>query len=114
MGMTQRPQVFLLLAGQDNNLLNRDSITIKNIHNVFFSDYNHIKYENDISLLKLAVPVVYTDYILPACLPTHGYEVTVELKCSISGWGDTRSKQNLINDFETSCTRAFFDSNKRR
>jgi len=46
---------------------------------------------NDISLLKLAGSVTYTDYIMPICLPIHGTNVENGTTCWISGWGQTGS-----------------------
>jgi len=63
---------------------------------ILFADYNSYTVENDISLLKLAAPVTYTDYIIPACLPSHDVDVMVGLNCTISGWGYTRGQQIFI------------------
>ena len=56
------------------------------------TDFNFATNENDISLVKLDVPVIFSDYIIPACLPTHDHDVTVGLNCVITGWGDTQGK----------------------
>ena len=47
---------------------------------------------NDISLLKLAGSVTYTDHIMPICLPIHGSNVENGTTCWISGWGQTGSE----------------------
>ena len=58
----------------------------------FLTGYNDATLENDISLLKLAGQVTYTDYIIPVCLPTQGVDATVGQMCWITGWGETESK----------------------
>jgi len=54
-------------------------------------EYNDNTYENDISLVKLAGEVPYSDYIQPACLPSQGSEIPVGTECWITGWGETQS-----------------------
>ena len=51
--------------------------------------YDDSSLVSDISLIKLAAPVTFTDYIAPACLPTHNVDVAVGLNCTITGWGNT-------------------------
>lgn len=50
-------------------------------------DYDDDATTNDIALLKLGQPVVYTDYIQPACLPAQGQDPIVGQECLASGWG---------------------------
>jgi len=63
---------------------------------------NHPKYndgtlENDISLLKTADQVIFTDYIIPVCLPPRNDIVKIGKACVISGWGDTKNQQESSN-----------------
>ncbi|NXY86410.1 CEL2A elastase, partial [Alcedo cyanopectus] len=43
--------------------------------------------ENDIALLELVSPVLYSSYIQPICLPPANFQLGNESKCFISGWG---------------------------
>uniref|UniRef100_H2Z0I7 Peptidase S1 domain-containing protein n=1 Tax=Ciona savignyi TaxID=51511 RepID=H2Z0I7_CIOSA len=52
--------------------------------------YNNINLLNDISLIKLAGVVTYTDYIIPACLPTA--DISAGELCWITGWGSTEGE----------------------
>ena len=47
--------------------------------------------ENDISLIQLAGEIVYTDYIIPICLPSLNEDVEVGTQCWMTGWGVTKS-----------------------
>jgi len=49
---------------------------------------------NDIALIRLAGEVVYTDYIIPACLPFD--PVRSGTNCWITGWGDTRNSKYIF------------------
>jgi len=64
-----------------------------------FPNYTINSYEisYDISLLKLQGRVVYTDYILPACLPSQGEPVDLDAECWISGWGRTENEFELTD-----------------
>ena len=65
---------------------------LKNFNYIIIIGFDTITNENDISLLKLHVPVIFTDYVIPACLPTHDDDVMVGLNCSITGWGNTEGR----------------------
>ncbi|KAL6468287.1 hypothetical protein MHYP_G00239640 [Metynnis hypsauchen] len=56
--------------------------------------YNPVTVDNDIALLRLATPVKFTDYILPACLPSRSLAERVlhlnGTQTVVTGWG----KQN--------------------
>ena len=61
---------------------------LKQFH--LFADYNPSTEDNDITLIRLAGNVVFTDYIMPACLPSSmDDDVANETACWITGWGDT-------------------------
>ncbi|XP_068098415.1 chymotrypsin-like elastase family member 2A [Hyperolius riggenbachi] len=59
---------------------------------------NHSKWfprlspSNDISLLKLAEPVQFSDTIQPACLPSAGAILPHNTRCYVTGWGDLETK----------------------
>ncbi|XP_061640954.1 serine protease 1-like [Phyllopteryx taeniolatus] len=50
-------------------------------------DYNPITNDNDIALLRLSSPVVFTTFIRPVCLATPGSDVTVGTESWVTGWG---------------------------
>ncbi len=47
--------------------------------------YDPITLENDIALVELVDDVVFTDHVLPACLPEG--DVAEETLCFATGWG---------------------------
>ncbi|XP_078494123.1 transmembrane protease serine 9-like [Ciona intestinalis] len=62
---------------------------------VIHSGYDDLTLVDDVSMLKLAGVVVYTDYIIPACLPTD--IVDVGTLCWITGWGSTQVSTDDLN-----------------
>ncbi|KAG5281676.1 hypothetical protein AALO_G00047560 [Alosa alosa] len=42
---------------------------------------------NDIALIKLETPVIFSDSILPACLPEAGHVLDHDFPCYVTGWG---------------------------
>lgn len=79
-------------------------------------DYNKEKQQlNDICLIKLSEPVVFTDYIIPCCLPTVDIQSLSNRELFVAGWGRTENTDtsatmleasiNVIND--SFCTNKF-------
>ena len=53
---------------------------------ILHPDYNKgHKYNNDIAMLKLDMPVLLTKFISPVCLPQQGQKVRIGKRCFISG-----------------------------
>ena len=50
-----------------------------------------VDYDNDIAILTLAEEVVFTDKIVPACLPGPDYHDYIGEELTISGWGNLGS-----------------------
>lgn len=45
-------------------------------------------YDNDIALLKLRRPIIYSDQVSPVCLPEQNNDVTPGTVCTVTGWGN--------------------------
>ncbi|XP_036186622.1 putative serine protease 47 [Myotis myotis] len=54
---------------------------------------------NDIAMLQLHLPVNFTSYISPACLPTPGIQLPSHLSCWITGWGMLSEDKQLLPPF---------------
>lgn len=52
--------------------------------------YNHVSFDNDIALMELDSPLVFSDYIKPICLPSPQHDFPVGNTVWITGWGATR------------------------
>ncbi|XP_029463801.1 transmembrane protease serine 9-like [Rhinatrema bivittatum] len=50
----------------------------------------------DIALVELQIPVTFTDFILPICLPDSSIQFPAGLFCWVTGWGDVKSGENLM------------------
>ncbi|XP_077867832.1 uncharacterized protein LOC100372484, partial [Saccoglossus kowalevskii] len=64
------------------------------VHSVFVHpSYNNYLSSNDFALLYVDTPIIYSDYIRPACLPPSGDSTFFNdgEVCAISGWGETYS-----------------------
>lgn len=49
--------------------------------------YLDFGFVNDISLLQMDSPVVFSDYVRPVCLPQPDQELKNEQLCTVIGWG---------------------------
>ncbi|XP_067154620.1 transmembrane protease serine 2 isoform X4 [Apteryx mantelli] len=50
-------------------------------------DYDTDSKDNDVALMKLETPLIFTDNIRPVCLPNPGMVFKPNQQCWISGWG---------------------------
>lgn len=48
------------------------------------NNYKPDTYHNDIALIKLATPIKFSRYIVPACLPEHNFAESVNLSPPLS------------------------------
>ncbi|XP_037706647.1 putative serine protease 47 [Choloepus didactylus] len=54
---------------------------------------------SDIAMLQLHLPVNFTSYITPACLPPPGMQLTTYKSCWITGWGMLSEDTRLLPPF---------------
>ncbi|KAG8525154.1 putative serine protease 47, partial [Galemys pyrenaicus] len=47
----------------------------------------HHVFGSDIAMLQLYLPVNFTSYVVPACLPAPGMPLPINVSCWITGWG---------------------------
>lgn len=81
----------LCLSGEHNTEVNEGTEQLIQVTEIIMHE-NYVKHnaDNDIALLRLASPIVYTPYAVPACLPTRPladrdlWAVSVH---TVSGWG---------------------------
>ncbi|XP_023129652.3 chymotrypsin-like elastase family member 2A [Amphiprion ocellaris] len=51
--------------------------------------WDALLFRNDIALIKLQSPVVFSDTVMTACLPTNGAILPNNEACYVTGWGHT-------------------------
>uniref|UniRef100_A0A6I8R911 Acrosin-like n=1 Tax=Xenopus tropicalis TaxID=8364 RepID=A0A6I8R911_XENTR len=77
-----------LVFGANNLKVLESSVQIRKIKEVIQPKaYNPTTEANDITLLRLDKPIVFTDYVQPACFPTEFANVEKKTDCYIAGWG---------------------------
>ncbi len=79
---------FLLKMGVHDRTADAESARqIRGVSDLFVHPkYSPSTLENDIALVKLSAPVVFTDEVSPICLPTR--QTRVGEVCVAIGWGD--------------------------
>uniref|UniRef100_A0A8C2ZFE7 Coagulation factor VIIi n=1 Tax=Cyclopterus lumpus TaxID=8103 RepID=A0A8C2ZFE7_CYCLU len=80
-----------VVAGANPSEHNRGTEQLLQVSEIFMHE-NYVKAtaNNDIALLRLASPVVYTSYAVPACLPTRPLaerDLWAVSRHTVSGWG---------------------------
>ncbi|XP_063164811.1 acrosin-like [Candoia aspera] len=87
-----QPQRIVIGATDISNLL--DTVQLRSVCRIIpYQDYNPQTEANDLALIKLNSPVIFNNYVQPACLP----HVTMDSEalfsdCYISGWNTTNLK----------------------
>nr|XP_006818365.1 PREDICTED: uncharacterized protein LOC100377183 [Saccoglossus kowalevskii] len=80
------PHLVVALAGV-NDLTDKNAVRLKisevHIHPIFSMN----RFHNDIALMKLEQPLVYSDSILPVCLPQANFTVSEGDYAWATGWG---------------------------
>lgn len=93
--MVKRDTVIVVLQAYDLPGIQVFSVSQIIVH----ENYNSpITYDNDIALLILSTPVVFSHSVSPVCLSTHNPTTDDDL-CFVTGWGDTKNpneEQNLL------------------
>ena len=55
--------------------------------------YAHATLEYDIGLVKLSTPLIYSDYIRPACLHDPDKDLSQFVECYTTGWGTNKHSE---------------------
>merc|ERR1712200_182123 len=85
------------------------------------SDYNENTIENDIAILKLSQDVTFSDYVVPACLPSSSSNSYIGQAATVSGWGTTseggdtsaflkETSVNIVVSSDSTCSLYGIDS----
>ncbi|KAK9965093.1 hypothetical protein ABG768_004202 [Culter alburnus] len=82
---------YMIYAGrQQLNGWNPDQTSHRIRRVVVPLGYTDPRLGQDIALVELATPIVWSDRIQPVCLPYASAEFNSDMKCMITGWGDIR------------------------
>lgn len=79
--------VYLGLQSQDVSNPNKQSMMVTQL--IDHPNYNSLTLDNDISLLQLASPVTFNNYIQPVCLAALGSTFYNGTDSWVTGWGTT-------------------------
>jgi len=70
---------------KDNNEAGSIALSPEKI--VVHPQWDSYRIRNDIALIKLAMPVTFSDSIMAACMPDAGYVMPHKTTCYVTGWG---------------------------
>lgn len=68
--------------------------TVKDI--IIHENYHYPAHDNDIAVVHLSSPVLYTSKIRRACLPEATYKFPHNSKVVVTGWGTLKSDGELL------------------
>ncbi|KAM9316694.1 plasminogen [Gastrophryne carolinensis] len=82
---SSRPSSYKVQVGIHKEVSSEPSKQSRDVEKIFLEPSNA-----DLALLKLKSPVLYTDEVLPICLPPKYYVVPDKSECYVTGWGETQ------------------------
>ncbi|XP_037552681.1 coagulation factor VII [Nematolebias whitei] len=86
-----QPQFLKVIAGEHNINVNESTEQVIQVVEIIMHENYVIRtVDNDIALLRLASPIVYSPYVVPVCLPTRPLaerELWAVEWHTVSGWG---------------------------
>nr|QCT84048.1 serine protease [Haemaphysalis flava] len=111
----KRPEDMVVTFGSHNIVEDEAGVQIRSVdviarHNLYVGG-RHMTH--DMAVLKLTLPVNFTDHVRPVCLPGPGETLPLNTTCYATGWGTTRGtggsfllKQArlTVRDFDESCS----------
>lgn len=72
---------------------NNDEEQLKDVSRIIVHpDYIKSALLNDIALLELSSPVIFSEYVRPVCLAAEGSELYAGITCWMTGWGYRKNK----------------------
>ncbi|XP_051830616.1 chymotrypsinogen 2-like [Antechinus flavipes] len=81
----------LVIAGEFDQGSDEENIQVLKIGQVFKNPkFNFFTITNDITLIKLATPVQFSDTVSPVCLPNSADDFPAGSNCVTTGWGLTK------------------------
>ncbi|GJQ80977.1 hypothetical protein Trydic_g4793 [Trypoxylus dichotomus] len=91
----------------DTNNATSQKIPVQEV--IVHPDYKHIHGLNDIALLRLKKPAVFTQYVQPVCLNTN---TDIQNEFTVAGWGLTNITTEEISRFLQKAYVSPYDLNK--
>ncbi|XP_044037512.1 tryptase-like [Siniperca chuatsi] len=92
---TSTSGLTVYLGRDTQQFLNPNEVSRTLSQIIIHPDYDKASSNNDIALLKLSSPVVFTDYIRPVCLSAGGSVYNAGTTCWVTGWGNIQSGVQL-------------------
>ncbi|XP_029973655.1 acrosin [Salarias fasciatus] len=109
---------FRVVAGLHDRSAPGPHAQIRSINRVHIHrNYNNATLDSDVTLLLLASPLNFTDYVQPVCVPhNESHEAALNFSsCYVTGWGSAQFKGGLMKGLQvaevelidrTTCNRA--------
>lgn len=101
----RRASWFKVKAGAHNihSIIPENTVQTRDVVDMWkHEDYDHTVITNDVSVLKLATPLEFNEYVQPLPLAPNGNDPAGETVCINSGWGSTsdNSIQQMPNKLQ--------------
>jgi len=94
-GVTTADMIDVVAGGHDTTKPSIGEQRVKVEEIIDHNKYDDNTYSNDISILKLATPIKFSNTIQPACLPKAGEKLPENTKGLVAGWGVSKEGSKI-------------------
>uniref|UniRef100_W5KUB8 ST14 transmembrane serine protease matriptase n=1 Tax=Astyanax mexicanus TaxID=7994 RepID=W5KUB8_ASTMX len=82
---------WLTYSGMQDQERDDSNVQVREVQTIItHQDYNQLTQDNDIALLELKEPLVFSNTIHPICLPASSHVFPAGMPCWVTGWGALR------------------------
>uniref|UniRef100_A0A8C5Z2B9 Peptidase S1 domain-containing protein n=1 Tax=Marmota marmota marmota TaxID=9994 RepID=A0A8C5Z2B9_MARMA len=93
-----RQREYTVMLGHNNLFEFDDNAVVIPVKDIVLHQYYNVRLlTNDIAIALLDVPVNYSSYIQPICLPERPFTVNAETLCWVTGWGRMEMNGDLAS-----------------
>lgn len=78
-------------SGMNNQQRDETDVQMREVKTIItHEDYNQMTFDNDIAVLELKEPLVFSSTVHPVCLPSSSHVFPPGMPCWVTGWGAVR------------------------
>ncbi|XP_017346778.1 suppressor of tumorigenicity 14 protein isoform X1 [Ictalurus punctatus] len=87
----REPSSWLTYSGMNDQQKEEKDVQMREVKTIItHMNYNQMTYDNDIAVLELKEPLVFSSTVHPVCLPSSSHVFPPGMPCWVTGWGALR------------------------
>ncbi|MCJ8740325.1 hypothetical protein PDJAM_G00057620 [Pangasius djambal] len=87
----REPSSWTTYSGMNDQEKEERGVQMREVKTIItHADYNQMTFDNDIAVLELKEPLVFSSTVNPVCLPSSSHVFPPGMPCWVTGWGALR------------------------